>query len=175
MVEKELMDLIQIFSWIATATGVCFAAYYYIMTLRNASKAQKIRVNEEISKKFHEDKDFLSRRLSILTWKWNDYDDFQSKYGRETNFEANVILWQVQFWYDSLGWVFKNKVADIREMDEIIIYNILLFWRKLEPIILESRKRSTNLLWKNYYMKNFEWLANVCEQREKEIIQVNRL
>ncbi|MBM3292177.1 hypothetical protein FJY84_05820 [Candidatus Bathyarchaeota archaeon] len=36
-----MLDIIQIFSQIATATGVCFAAYYYITTLRNAEKTKR--------------------------------------------------------------------------------------------------------------------------------------
>ena len=166
-----MIDLVvfQVVSWVATAIGVCSAATYYILTLRNAKKSQSVQLINDVQRKFYEDRDFLSRRLSILGWQWKDYDDFHKKYGRETNFDANVTLWQVQSWYDSLGWAFRNKLVDINDLDEPFVYNILLFWRKLSPIILESRKRSTSLLWQ-YVWQDFEWLAKECERIEQEII-----
>ena len=105
------MVVFQVVSWVATAIGVCSAAAYYILTLRNAKTTRKAEFALDAYRKFHEDREFLSRRLDMLNWKWDDYDDFVKRYGSQTNHEAHVTRWQVRSWYDSLGWSFRNKLA----------------------------------------------------------------
>ena len=70
MVEKELMDLIQIFSQIASATGVCFAAYYYITTLKNAEREKRKqtilqKLPTTMSKEFGDSYYFLNSKESV--------------------------------------------------------------------------------------------------------------
>jgi len=44
MVEMELNQIIPLVSNVATALGVCIAATYYVMTLRNAEKEKRKQI-----------------------------------------------------------------------------------------------------------------------------------
>ena len=77
-----------------------------ILGLRELGEMKRQRNREffdAVYRKFTEDRDFLSRRLEMLSWSWEDYDDFQKKYVGATNLESYATCWQVWTWYDSLG------------------------------------------------------------------------
>jgi len=159
---------VEMISVVVAAMSVAIGVFIGVTQLRDMNKTRQYQFWIEIMGYFTRERDFLSRRLGMLTWQWEDYDDFMKKY--ISDHESRVILWQVLSYYDMIGKAVKNGIVKVNQLDEEFIYNILLFWRRFSPYILESRKRSSNVLWRLYVWQNFEWLAKECEKREQEII-----
>jgi len=163
---------VEMISVAVAATSVVIGVFIGVRQLRDTNKARQYQFWMEVMQYFIRERDFLSRRLGMLSWQWEDYDDFNKKYF--SNHESRVTLWQVLSYYDMIGYSVKNGIVKVNQIDEEFIYNILLFWRKFSPYIVESRKRSSNVLWRLYVWQNFEWLAKECEKREQEIIQASQ-
>ena len=169
MVDVASVEMISV---VVAAMSVVIGVFIGVTQLRETNKTRRYQFWTEMTEYWIRNRDFLSRRLEMLTWQWGDYDDFMKKY--YSDHESRVTLWQVLSYYDMIGNAVKNGIMKVNQLDEEFIYNILLFWRRLSPYILESRKRSSNVLWRLYVWQNFEWLAKECEKREQEIILANQ-
>jgi len=115
MVEYELLNTLQSISYIAGATGVCIAAFYYIQILRNAEK-EKRRQN-------------ILMRMPPMDKTWYDCwwfvrnqddklpDDMNERiqYLDELNSKRNMIIRT----YDLVGLLYTKGLMNLEEILEI--------------------------------------------------------
>ena len=163
MVDKELIDLIQIFSWVATATGVCFAAYYYIITLRNNQRALRINMTSNLLQ-FDTSVEGQKIWIELINMKWKDYDDFEKKYGSDNNmdnFAKRQSTWKM---YDNLGRQLQAGLLDRETLYYMGATNVIWIWAKFRGVIEENRRRYTG---KTGY-SGFEYLANELNHMSQE-------
>jgi len=79
MVELEFTQFIPLVSQLATATGVCFAAYYYVMTLQNTEKIRKRdMVFQKLSVSSYQFYDLLYEVSRMVDWE--TLEEFTRKY-----------------------------------------------------------------------------------------------
>jgi len=141
-----LMDF-QTISVLLTGISVSAAAIYYIVTLRASQKNMRTTLETrqaqlfmQIFGNFHQT-EFFNKYTDILTWKWNDYDDFIQKYGAKTNPKAWYSLGSVGAFFEGIGVLVHRQLIDVDLVAELMSRHILLFWEKIQPISLEMRKR----------------------------------
>jgi hypothetical protein len=153
MVESELMNIVQMVSWVATAIGVCVAAIYYILNLRNTQKNMQMTLETRQAQLFMQiydrqtDPEFQKRRAMLMKMQWIDCDDFIKKYGdyfndkKEANMEVYSSLWSVQNYLEGIGVLVKRRLIDPTLVDDLISGMIIRMWEKFRPLFLEFRKR----------------------------------
>jgi hypothetical protein len=151
LVEKEVMDLIQIFSWVATATGVCFAAYYYVITLRNT---EKIKRRDLVFQKLNLNLVQLMNTMYYVRKMvdWDTLEEFSQKYSYWKNTEAFSNLMIMMNYFNLLGWMMKDKIVTAEEVFELVAAGYFKnFYEKFKPWLddqggkhLPSGERSDN-------------------------------
>ena len=93
----------------------------------------------QIYDNFHET-EFFEKFTNILTWRWEDYDDFMSKYGWRANPEAFHSLGSVGAFFEGIGVLVHRNLIDISLVGELMSRHIIGFWEKIEPISKEMRR-----------------------------------
>ena len=78
-----MVDLVvlQPVSYMAAAIGVCVAAVYYILNLRNQIQSRKAQLFMQLGEHLMDQAETKSHYEILYEWEWKDLDDFQKKYG----------------------------------------------------------------------------------------------
>ena len=91
-------------SYIAGALGVCVAAAYYVMNLRNTKKTHELQVFMQVFDRFN-NTEFWNQLDEMMKRDWASYDDYEKKYiGRSSNIVFPTL--------EGLGVLLKRKLID---------------------------------------------------------------
>jgi hypothetical protein len=126
------LALLQSVSYIAGALGVCVAAVYYVMNLRNTSKTHELQVFMQVFDRFN-NPDFWNQLEDMMRREWTSIDDYEEKY---SGGGSNVVFPTLE----GLGVLLKRKLIDASVPWDLFGNYLFLFWDKYAPII-EERKR----------------------------------
>jgi hypothetical protein len=160
-----MVDLVvlQSVSYIAAATGVCIAALYYAMNLREANKNRKIAYTNTVMQYFLSEES-VTRWVEITAMSWTDFNDFKNKYDSRVNPESygkRLALWLK---CDNLGYLYKANLIDIDTVFNIGGLIVETAWAKFKPII--EGYRGTDFSSNSY--KNWEYVAEAVSKKRKE-------
>lgn len=153
------LSVLQPISWVAVAIGVCIAAFYYVINLRETTKNRRAALTNNLIQPF-------TTKEFAITWnvfnrmKWDSFDDFQKKYDSRTNPE-NFAL-RISFWNlcDSIGYQYRTGLIDIGTVYNVAGLWIAGAWFMFGPIIKEYRKSDYP---KDTYV-NFEYLSEALNK-----------
>ena len=105
-----MVDLVmlQSVSYVAASIGVCFAAIYYVMTLRVQQTNMKQTLVKRQAQLFTQifnlyiSSGFSANITEIMfNWEWTDFEDFRNKYGdRAHNKEVTRIYTDLETYID---------------------------------------------------------------------------
>jgi len=162
MVEiSEILPILQSISSVATALGVCIAAAYYILNLRNTQKNMQLtldtrRVDLIVS---------LTSRLinaegrkayqELINYEWKNYDDFERKYGSDFDIESSSKRYATWFAYNSIGLMIRRGMVSSEDIYDMGMFPGVFLWEKYKSVIEEIRKRYFG----NDYLKDLELLS----------------
>lgn len=96
------VTLLQSISWVATATGVCIAAFYYIVNLRETTKNRRAALTNNLIQPFTT-KEFVNIWLEFTKMKWDSFEDFKNKYDSRVNPENFSLRLSFFNLCDSIG------------------------------------------------------------------------
>jgi len=135
---QVVRDLVAIFGVIAGFT-------YYVLTVRNAQRNQQHQLETRQTQFFTQfmerisTQEHLETLKEVLSWTWNDFDDFWEKYG-EGNIDNWFKLMEACASYEHLGILLKEGM-----IDPMLIWHwggmVRQLWDKFEPITMEYRRR----------------------------------
>ena len=123
----------------AAAIGVCVAAVYYILNLRNQIQSRKAQLFMQLGEHLMDQAETKSHYEILYEWEWKDLDDFQRKYGlgNMENFSKflcfGVLLQHV-------GELLELKLIDNGTARGQFSHRLSRFYEKYETIIEEGRK-----------------------------------
>ena len=170
--------LLQSISYMAGALGVFIAAVFYVLNLRISQRNQELslRALEQSAKAQQQtlqtrqaqitmsmyqrvsDPEFGEAWKELETWEWKDFNDFQAKYGPDAIMNSRWNL--IDNFFEGVGVMVKRGFVDAAIVDDLMSGYILYWWRKIEPIILEQRKR----LSRPTLSEHVEYLYNVVHE-----------
>ena len=104
----------------------------------------------------------------IKNMKYEDFDEFEEKYGEENNPETFIRLSSLGSYYEGVGVLVKKGLVDPEMVDNLMSGRIIEYWEILSPWVLETRQRT------GYYemSEHLEYLYNVIKEiRNKQRIQ----
>jgi hypothetical protein len=128
--------------------GLLVGIFYYIMTLRNTSRNQQLTLETRrmqiIMDIDQEMKSFETYKkiIELINMEWEDYDDFERKYGSDNNPENFAKRFSLLYRLNSIGILVKDGFFDVDTVYDLLgeVSSIWL-WKKFEPIIKETRIR----------------------------------
>ena len=156
---STVVDVTEI-SAVVAAAGVLVGVAYYILDMRNQSKARQTEltmrlytswVSEEMTRPF----------LKVWNLEFIDYDDFKKKYGTylSDNPENTAVL-SVLNSFLVLGLLLQKKLVDPEILGHL---PVLMTWNKVKPIVWGVRTQFNNPT----MYEEFEYLYNEMKKREQ--------
>ena len=98
---------------------------------------------------------------------WDDYDDFEKKYGSDTNPVAYAKRYAQWTFSNNLGVMLKRNLVDEEMIYDSIGSSLIMMWDKFEPIIKEQRVRYMG----PNFLEHFEYLI----KRMKHIQEIKEI
>jgi uncharacterized membrane-anchored protein YhcB (DUF1043 family) len=152
--------MIEYLPLVLTGIGIIVAIIYYTLTLRNANKTQQLQLETRqaqlfmnIYKELLSEHEIRSFNL-IMDMEYDDFEDFEEKYGRENNPEANELIMSHLLQMEGFGVLIKEGYVTIRLVALLTSGTIKIGWEKLRNYIYEMRKRYN---WPRYSIE-YEYL-----------------
>ena len=160
-----MVDLVvlQSVSYIAAATSVCLAAFYYALNLREANRNRRMALTTSLMQSFISEEG-VKRFIDLVNMQWTDFDDFSRKYDSTVNpenFAKRCSYWNA---CEVLGYQYREGIIDIGTLNAACTQLITTMWAKFKPVIDEYRKFDYS---KNTY-ENWEHLANEMDKMTLE-------
>ena len=124
-----------------TLISVPVGVFYYILSLRNQDRARQVQtflsIYSTISTPEHLDK------INKLTeMEWDDYHDFEMKYGSDVNPENRTLRYSTWYLYDGIGFILKKGWIDRDVMFALLnTASVHWLWDRQAPLIKEIRRR----------------------------------
>jgi hypothetical protein len=143
--------------------GLLVGIFYYIMTLRNQSKARRTQLYLQLLNKFSQS-DMIEAQMKFLDFKWSTAEDFTEEW---RNLEGRKTVATLANWYEGLGVLVKENLLDIGVVALLLTGLVIPFWNKFIPIIDETRELygSPRFLSENEYLYN-ELMKYISEHPE---------
>ena len=186
-----------ILSTLQTA-GLLVGIFYYVMTLRNQQKNQEISLknqeltlkSQDLSRQAQEHaletrqaqlfmsvyKEDLTERSSkslylVMDLEYKDLDDFEAKYGKESNPEAHELINFHLNYMEGLGVLVREGYVDIRLVALMTSGGIRLGWEKLKDYVYEARERFNWPRWGIEYEYLYDTMMDYADEHPE--LQIN--
>ena len=157
------ISVLQPVSWVAAAIGVCIAAFYYVVNLRETSRNRRATLTNSMIQPFTT-KEFAKIWLDLIAMKWDSFDDFKAKYDSRVNpdnFSTRMPFFNL---LDSIGYQYRSGLIDIGTVYNVAGIWITSAWTEFGQVIKEYRKSDYPI---DFY-ENWENLAGVFSEMRKQ-------
>lgn len=132
------LTLYDVFLDIVPILALAAAISYYIVISRSSNKTRKAQLFMQLYARFH-DEEFLKKNIDIMNLEWEDFEDYWKKYGMSVNPEATSMIHSVGNYFEGIGVLVKEKMIDIKLVDDLMTGLVMRYWEKMEPIIKQQR------------------------------------
>lgn len=138
--------------------GVTVSILYYAMVLRNSNRTRSAQLFMSLHSAMT-DPEGMSSFMETMYMEWEDYADFERKYGSDNNPKA--YLQRVTVWnsYNNYGVLLKRGLIDPEMVYDAAGAAITMSWEKWMPIVMEQRVRYMG----PNYMEHWEYIATVMK------------
>ena len=130
-----IRDLVAIF-------GVIAGFSYYVLTVRNAQRTQRLQMETRQTQLFMAFVEKLSELRVQGTWRevydewtWTDYGDFMQRYGPDANTEGWMKFMAVAGLFEMMGVLATHGSVDVKIMYDLQGGYPIRLWDKYEDII----------------------------------------
>jgi len=145
----EQLTFQTLFQFLQTV-GILVGVFYYIITIRTNQRNQELALETRQAQLFSQyhlyfnDKAFAKDRLDIRNyWEWEDYEDFNRKYGTASRDLDLYSQWtSLLAYYEGLGVLVKRGLINIELVDDMMSGAITRYWEKHEGLIKEMREKA---------------------------------
>ena len=166
----------QTISIVFTGLSISIAAFYYINTLRSASKNQELQLETRQAQLFMQLYQRTIDEESNRNWndhmrlQWDDYDDYERKYGAKSDRSISLhTIWQQ---FNGVGLLLKQGLINKETAYGLTGgWRAVLIWLKWKDIIVEMRERYFN----PDYMDGLEFLGEEMMNYREEKGLPNKL
>jgi hypothetical protein len=155
------VGLLQSLSYVAAAIGVCIAAFYYVMMLREQRRNMRLTletrriglIDSIITRTIN--KDGFRTYFELMNYDWRDYGDFERKYGSDNDVDAAAKRFEHWHSYNSIGAMLRKGIVEAEDLYDMGLFGVTYIWEKYRPIIEENRRRYNG----KDYLRDLEYLA----------------
>ena len=158
MIEISMIrDLVAIF-------GVIAGFSYYVLTVRNQNISKKTQDFMRIYEHFSSKQTFSDWWIQLDSH-WEDYDDFEKKYGSDNNPDFASVRFTSWNYYEGIGVLLRKGMIELDLTYRLLGVYTLMHWFKWETIIKKMRRSFVG----SDFLENFEYLADeMIRMRKKD-------
>jgi len=162
-----------VLSTLQTAS-IVIGIFYYLFNMRNAQRTQNIQHETRQLQLYLNmaqawGKEWLDSYIDVIyNQEWDDFDDFMRKYGPISNPEAYRHCMTLGNWGQEAGILFEQQAMDPEIMWRHDGENITRIWEKLEPLVMEFRKRQNHPMFWESFENYYNELKKITEERLAE-------
>jgi len=131
---------VQTISMVIMAVSVVLGIITWLSQNREIREIQKNRLFMQLFQDMI-NKDATRDSFELQNMEWEDYEDFELKYGSDNNPDAAVKRLYRWRQLDAIGYLLKKGLIDADMMFQLGTTNVIWQWVKWEPIIKEIRVR----------------------------------
>ena len=176
------LTLLQSVSYIAGALGVCVAAIFYVLNLRISQKNQELSLKSQqqnletrqaqlfmpIYSTFYSN-EFLKAFYEIMTWSYDNYDDYVAKYGYTANPDAAILHAKVNMYLEGIGVLVKRELIDPSLVDDLMSSIVVGYWEKYRPYVYDYRVRRDLHQMSEYVEYLYNQIKPIVERQHGEL------
>ncbi len=142
--------------------GLTASVLYYAMVLRNSNRTRSAQLFMSLHNVMSS-VDGMSTFLETMYMEWQDYAEFERKYGSDNNPKAYAQ--RQTFWntFNNYGVLLKKGLIDPEMIFDAAGGSIIMSWEKWRPIIVEQRVRYMG----PNYCEHWEHLVDVMRSIQK--------
>jgi len=161
---------------IVTIFGVIAGFSYYVMTVRNSQRIQKMQLETRQAGLFmqlfsiYDTKEFLEDFGKIAYHvEYEDLADWESKYGPLTELSSYSSWVRVGRFFDGVGILVKKELIDAYLVTELLRELVINSWESMRAWVTEIREiMGTPEVW-----ENFEYLYGEVRKRHPDMITLD--
>ena len=174
MVEITLPIVLQILQ----TAGILVGIIYYITIMRNSQRNQELAIKAQDqateTRQFQTFMQLAEYERSGEGWRdhlewtnmeWDDYDDFERKYGSDVNPENYIRRQRKISFYDRVGWLLKYGMIDKNIAYELGGTGYISNWNKYKEIIKIQRELYNIPDYCAHWEYLYEQMAKIAEER----------
>jgi hypothetical protein len=154
------LALLQSISYIAGALGVCIAATFYVVNLRETTRNRNAAFANSVQQNM-QNKEWQQRFIEVLNMQWRDFDDFRARYDSSVDVENYAKRHSILISYDILGWQLRRGLIGLDFFSDVWALGIVTCWHKFKPIIEGYR----GWQYPKGAFRDFEYLAGILEKK----------
>ena len=154
-----------IFQFLQTV-GILVGIIYYIMTLRNTTKArQRDLIHQKVQSL---SLDYTRAFWELATWNdWETVEEFNEKYGMPNNPEAKAKFSYVMRQFSMAGTLLKENMANADLIFQLYPAQAVIgMWEEFEAVILDVREKLNSPT----HLDGFEFLYREAKRMHPEIL-----
>jgi hypothetical protein len=132
-----------IFQFLQTV-GILVGVFYYVMTIRANQRNQQMQLETRQAQLFTQfflgkiTPEAMSDYFEVLNWEWEDYGDFEMKYGSDNNPQAagkRLAWWQ---YFNMIGKLLREGLINLDLVYMLTTETSLFQWVKWRDVIEEQ-------------------------------------
>ena len=166
--------MIETIAFVLTGIGLTASIVYYANVLNNANKAQHLTLETRQAQMFMDlykqftDPDFVKRKRRVANFEFTDYEDFDMKYGPESNSDEYDDHFSVAAFYEGIGILVKRGLIDPELIDDIMSNDVMTFWGKYRDIFYELRRKYNDPTSAEHVEYLYESVKKIVEEQHGE-------
>ena len=132
---------------VVSILGLTASIVYYANILNNANKTRilqlKAQQQAEETRQTQlymrlwdkwDSEDFFKHYLNVLSWDFDSFDDFQTKYGFPDNREVFMSYGLIDSFFEGIGVLVKRGFLDAEIVDDFMSGDLEGYWEKMKPV-----------------------------------------
>ena len=131
--------MIEYLPLVLTGIGIIASILYYASVLRNADNTRRTQLLMDVKKQLDDPKFWLTLH-KIESYKWNNYEEYEEKYGRINNPQAAAEIDALLAFYNSIGVLVATDRIDVDLLGMHLGPMPVRFWNQFKDVILERRR-----------------------------------
>jgi hypothetical protein len=157
-----MVDIPMVSIAIASASVVA-GVIYYAFQIRHQEKMRHLDLFMHLYSTWGS-RDFLDAHRRFMTIKVKDYESFVKEHGPVTDTtELYTDIDQVGWFFNLMGFLVKENIVNIKQVEELLGYWVLKNWETIKPLLYEWRTQYN--IPESY--KWFEYLYDEMRKREQ--------
>lgn len=136
--------------------GIMVSILYYAMVLRSSNRTRSAQLFMSLHG-IMSDMEGMSTYLETMYMDWDDYADFERKYGSDNNPKAYAQRLSIWNAFNNYGVLLKKGLIDPEMIYDAVGAIVIMSWEKWKPIVAEQRVRYMG----SNYLEHWEHLAAV--------------
>jgi hypothetical protein len=150
------MDMVTLIEWTAILSAVAglSATLFFLLELRHMDKHRDLEISMKLFEWAETDRLRKAFRWVEAEFQFKDFEKYKAEV--EENFEVSDYPYQVEAFFEEVGFLVNKKFVDIDVIVDRLGAYIISNWKKLEPWIITMRKERGDKTFGEHFQKLYE-------------------